>query len=176
MSPFTCPRAPAGTPHTAFGNSSQLGTVPEELGAEPRVPAGHQGGGRRGRAAQKKGGPCPAPAPGRSPGSLQETWPRPDGGLGGQGWPGEPQHLDQGCTGVSSLQTFRETVGLGLGRTETGQAEPTSAGEAGSVRVSQRGFGGRLLGRKQTLSASERLAHPQQACSRFPGLLGRKWQ
>ena len=67
---------------------------------------------------------------------------------------------------MSSLQTFRETVGLALGRTPTRQAGPVSAGEAGSVRVSPRGFGGRLLGRKQALSDSERLAHPQQACSR----------
>lgn len=117
-----------------------------------------------------------SPGPGRSPGGLQGTWPRADGGLGGQGWPGEPQHLGQGRTGLSGLQTFRETVGLGLGRTATGQAGPACAGEAGSVRVSQRGFGGRLLGRKQALSDGERLAHPQQACSRFPGLLGRKWQ
>ena len=123
---------------------------------------------------RRRAGPCPAPAPGRSPGGLQGTWPRPDGGLGGQGWPGEPQHLGQGCTGMSSLQTFRETVGLGLGRTPTGQAGPVSAGEAGSVCVSPRGFGGRLLGRKQSLSDGERLAHLQQACSRFPGLLGRK--
>ena len=62
MSPFTCPRAPAGTPHTTFGNSSQLVTVQEELGGEPRVPAGTRGG-RRGCVAQEKGGTMSSPSP-----------------------------------------------------------------------------------------------------------------
>lgn len=158
-----CRDAPAPI---SYGNSSQLGTVWEELGGEPQVPAGHRGGTMRLRRRGATSSPGPWTVSARFAGNLA----LPDRGLGSQGQPSESQHLSQGRAAVSGLQSFRETVGLGLGMTATRQAAPASPGEAGSVRVVSEGFW--WEGSWEESSRSLPARGPHTHSGRVPGFLG----
>lgn len=117
-----------------------------------------------------EGGTTSSPGPWTVSARFAGNLALPDRGLGGQGQPGESQHLSQGRAAVSGLQSFRETVGLGLGMTATGQAAPASPGEAGSVRVVSEGFWWEGSWEESRHSLPAR--GPHTLSGRVPGFLG----